>query len=204
MAPRLRRNWWTVLRYHWTVRKGSLPSSRRAAIRLSRLMPNRCFPSATPPKSTLGTRRFSHTGQVLAMKTCSVTWTGTTGRSMTSRVRWVHPPDRPVPHWRQASKTCSTRWVGVVRWRAKPWGRGFLGPFSLGVCWRPDLGLMPGIPLGPPGFGLSLQRLYPPLQLGDDGLLLLNDSLQLGNQGQQVLPRHGAQVNVGIHASDLT
>ena len=61
-----------------------------------------------------------------------------------------------------------------------------------------------GHPFGAGRFGLSLQRFNPPLQLGDDGLLLLNDSLQLGNQGQQVLPRHGAQVNVGIHASDLT
>ena len=28
------------------------------------------------------------------MKTCSVTCTGTTGSSMTSRVRWVQPPDK--------------------------------------------------------------------------------------------------------------
>ena len=98
---------------------------------------------------------------------------------------------------------CATRWVGVMRWRAKPWGRGFLGPLFW-VGRLPDLGLMPGIPLGPAGLAFPLQRLYPPLQLGDDGLLLLNDSLQLGNQGQQVLSRHGAQVNVGIHASDLT
>ena len=36
MAPRLRRNPCTVSRYHWMVRKGSLASSRRAAIRLIR------------------------------------------------------------------------------------------------------------------------------------------------------------------------
>ena len=45
---------------------------------------------------------------------------------------------------------CATRWVGVMRWRAKPWGRGFLGPLFW-VGRLPDLGLMPGIPLGPPG-----------------------------------------------------
>ena len=87
-------------------------------------------------------------------------------------------------------------------------GPGLPGTFLPGSLLAAGLGLDAGHPFGAARFGLSLQRLYPPLQLalqlGDDGLLLLNDSLQLGNQGQQVLPRHGAQVNVGIHASDLT
>ena len=80
-----------------------------------------------------------------------LTWTGTTGRSMTSRVRSIRR------NWRQASKTCSTRWVGVVRWRAKP--SGLPGTFLPGSLLAADF-LMPGIPLGPPRFGLSLQRLY--------------------------------------------
>ncbi len=83
-------------------------------------------------------------------------------------------------------------------------GPGLPGLFLPGSLLAAGLGLDAGHPFGAARFGLSLQRLYPPLQLGDDGLLLLNDSLQLGNQGQQVLPRHDAQVNVGIHASDLT
>ena len=40
---------------------------------------------------------------------------------MTSRVRCTQPPARPVP---QDSRTCSTRWMGAMRWRAKPWGLG--------------------------------------------------------------------------------
>ena len=76
---------------------GSRPSSRRVTIRLTKLTPQRCWPTTTPPSATLGTRRPSHTGQLRATKTCSVTWTGTTGISMTSRVRCTHPPTRWVP-----------------------------------------------------------------------------------------------------------
>ena len=49
------------------------------------------------------------------MKPCSVTCTGTTGNSMTSRVRRTQPPDRCVPQSGQLTTTCSTRWVGVMR-----------------------------------------------------------------------------------------
>ena len=114
---------------------------------------------------------------------------------MTSRVRWVHPPDRPCPL--EAGVQDVLHPVGVVRWRATV-GPGLPGTFLPGSLLAAGL-LDAGNPFGAARFGLSLQRLYPPLQLGDDGLLLLNDSLQLGNQGlEQVLPRHGAQVNVGI------
>ena len=44
-------------------------------------------PSATPSGCAGGMQRRRHTGQVLAMKTCSVTCTGTTGNSMTSTER---------------------------------------------------------------------------------------------------------------------
>ena len=58
------------------------------------------------------------------------------------------------------------------------------GNASPGFCTKSSLlaaglGLDAGYPFGAARFGHSLQRLYPPLQLGDDGLLLLNDSLQL-------------------------
>ena len=45
----------------------------------------------------------------------------------------------------------STRWVGVMRGRAKPWRRCLRGCCCAGA-WRPELGLRPGIRGGPPGF----------------------------------------------------
>ena len=126
-------------------------------------------------------------------------------------VRWVQPPDSRVPQSGQFSMECATRCVGVMRWRAKPWGRGFLGPFSLGVCWRPDLGLMPGIPLGPPGLAFPSSGFNPPLQLGDgrllvldEGLLLQNGSLLPGADGDEGVAADGVQVNIGIHAIYMT
>ena len=80
-----------------------------------------------------------------------MTCTGTTGSSMTSRVRWVQPPDRWAPQSGQFSITCSTRWVGVMRGRAKPWRRCLRGCCCAGG-WRPELGLWPGIRGGSPGF----------------------------------------------------
>ena len=70
---------------------------------------------------------------------------------MTSRVRCTHPPLRWVPQSGQTSTACSTRWVGVIRLRAKPWRRGFRGSFFSGDC-RPEEGLLPGIPVGPRRF----------------------------------------------------
>ena len=138
---------------------GSRASSRSMAIRLigacpeldSGLTPRRCRPITTPSSCAVGTRRRRHTGQVLAMQTCSATCTGTTGTAMTSRVRCVHPPDRWVAQSGQFSTTCSTRWVGVIRGRAKPWRRCLLGCCCAGG-WRPKLDLRPGIRGGPSGF----------------------------------------------------
>ena len=53
--------------YHWMVRKGSLASSRNAAIRLSRLIPRCCWPSATPSSCAGGTQRHRQPGRVRAM-----------------------------------------------------------------------------------------------------------------------------------------
>ena len=85
-----------------------------------------------------------------AIKTCSVTWAGTAGMSMTSRVRCAQPPANPAPHSGQESRACSTRRVGVMRWRDKPWRRGLFGPLDW-AGFRSALGLRPGIPMGPPG-----------------------------------------------------
>ena len=68
-----------------------------------------------------------------------------------SRVRWVQPPDRWAPQSGQFSITCSTRWVGVMRGRAKPWRRSLRGPCSAGG-FRADFALTPGIRSGSPGF----------------------------------------------------
>ena len=154
MAPTLRRNWWTVRRYHWMLRMGSLPSSRRVAIRLTRLTPKRCFPKAAPSSSAGGRQLRRQRAQTRAMKTCSVTCAGTRGRSMTSRVRWVQPPDNGVPQSGQLSTACSTRWVGAIRRREKPGGRGFRDCWGAGDFGL-DGGLRPGIPDGPPGLALS-------------------------------------------------
>ena len=54
------------------------------------------------------------------MNTCSVTSAGTTGMSMTSRVRWAHPPVRAVWHSGQDSGAWTTRPMGSIRGRAKP------------------------------------------------------------------------------------
>ena len=59
---------------------GNLASSRSVAIRLSRLTPRRCWPSTTPSSTAGGVQRRRQAGQFLAMKTCSVTCTGTTGK----------------------------------------------------------------------------------------------------------------------------
>ena len=93
----------TVCRYHWMVLVGSQPSSRRAAIRLTRacpvldtgLIPNRCRPTATSRRWSWGSLRFRHKGQVRAMNTCSVTSAGTTGMSMTSRVHQTGQNQEP-------------------------------------------------------------------------------------------------------------
>ena len=69
----------------------------------------------------------------------------------TSRVRWVQPPDRWAPQSGQFSITCSTRWVGVMRRRAKPWRRCLRGPSCAGG-FRADCALRPGIRGGSPGF----------------------------------------------------
>ena len=129
---------------------------------------------------------------------------------MTSRVRCFQPPARPVPHSGQDSKTCFTWWVGNRPLAGRTLEPGLPGLFLPGwllFSLRLDAGHSPGAS----GLGLSFQRLYPPLQLGDGRLLLGNNLLQLGNgvlllgdYRQQVFPGSGIQVKASIHAYDLT
>ena len=86
--------------------------------------PQPLFPQHHTRQIRPGVRRCSQRGQIRAIKTCSVTWAGTAGMSMTSRVRCAQPPANPAPHSGQESRACSTRRVGVMRWREKPWRRG--------------------------------------------------------------------------------
>ena len=190
MAPTLRRNWWTVRRYHWMLRMGSLPPSRRVAIRLTRLTPRRCFPKAAPSSSAWGRQLRRQRGQTRAMKTCSVTCAGTRGRSMTSRVRWVQPPDNGVPQSGQLSTACSIRWVRAIRRREKPWGRGFRD------CWGAgDFGLDRGLTAGHPRWSRAGSFV---LQLGDTPFQAANDRLLL-DEGDELVAPGGVQVGAGIH-----
>ena len=86
------------------------------------------------------------------MNTCSVTSAGTTGSSMTSRVRCTQPPLRVVWHSGQDSGAWTTRPAGSIRGRAKSWGRFFRGFFSSAAGFlRLAAGWRPGIPApGPP------------------------------------------------------
>ena len=70
---------------------------------------------------------------------------------MASRLRRIHPPTKPVPHSGQFSTERSARWVGVIRWRAKPRPHGFLAPlYYEGRSLEADL--LHGIPHRPPLF----------------------------------------------------
>ena len=122
---------------------------------------------------------------------------------MTSRARWIQPPDRWAPQSGQFSitcsaRTCSTRWVGVMRGRAKPWRR-----------WLSGLLLRWGLParfrleVGHPGraarFGLAFQFGNPPLQPLNHPLLFQNGGLQLGDDGDKDSAVGGGEINFSIH-----
>ena len=137
------------------------------------------------------------------MQTCSVTCTGTTGNAMTSRVRWVQPPDRWAPQSGQFSTTCSTRWVGVMRRRAKPWRRCVAG-----LLLRWGLPGRTGLVAEHSGraarFGLAFQFGNPPLQPLNHPLLFQNGGLQLGNDGDEEIAVGGGQVTLSIHSLYMT
>ena len=101
-------------------------------------------PGAAPPKSDLGTRRFSHTGQI--PKDVFGDLDG--NQVEISRVRCPQPPARPVLDRIQGVPPASCE-GGQSREAGASWGLS--PPFSLGVCWRPDH------PFGAAGLGLSLQ-----------------------------------------------
>ena len=183
------------------VLTGSRASSRRVTIRLDRacpvldtgLTPNRCRPTARPFRGSWGSRRFRHSGQIRAMKTCSVTSAGHTGSSMTSRVRCTQPPLRVVWHSGQDSGAWTTRPAGSIRGRAKPWGRFFARLLLLlRRLLAPGGRFMPRHPgsrsaAGQPG----LQALNPLAQFGNRALLPGDDPLLFRDNRQQSLPRTG-------------
>ena len=134
------------------------------------------------------------------MKTCSVTSTGAAGISMTSRVRCTHPPVRVVWHSGQDSGAWTTRRVGSIRGRAKPWGRFLRGFFSCSAGFlRLAAGVWPGIlaSAGQPGF----QALYPLPHLGNGVLLFRDDSPLFRDNRQQGFPARLLQVQFRSHCS---
>ena len=137
------------------------------------------------------------------MKTCSVTCTGTTGNSMTSRVRWTQPPVRCVPQSGQLSTTCSTRWVGVMRGRAKPWRRCFRGCCCAGG-WLTRFRLEAGHSRRAVRLRPAFQFGNPPLQPLNHPLLFQNGGLQLGNDGDEEIAVGGDQVTLSIHSLYMT
>ena len=173
---------------------GSRPSSRRAAIRLTRLIPNRCRPAATPRRGAWGSRRFRHSGQVRAMQTCSVTSAGDTGSSMTSRVRCTQPPLRAVWHSGQNSGS-----VDYLPRGFHPRPGKAVGALPAGLLFFPRRLLAPGgwfvarhpgsrPAAGQPGF----QVLHPPAQFGDNSLLFHDNR-------QQSFPARLVQVQPCFH-----
>ena len=116
---------------------------------------------------------------------------------MTSRVRWVHPPDRPAPPLEAGVQDVLHPVGGSRALAGETVGPGLPGTFLPGSLLAAGLGLDAGPPFGAARFGLSLQRLYPPLQLGDSVLLL-------GNDCQQGFSGGGRQVKARIHAVGLT
>ncbi len=145
------------------VRKGRRPSSRRAAIKLSRLTPNRCLPQG-------------HARQVRRGRPALLTYRADPGdMDMPGDLRRSHRQvnDFPGPLHPTASQSRATLRTGLqdvlhpvggrhaLAGKAVrpglpgPFLRPFLralspGPFSREGRW-PDLGLTPGIPRGPPG-----------------------------------------------------
>ena len=125
--------------------------------------------------------------------------TGTTGSSMTSRVR-QGPTAGPVGaaigtvlhHVLHPMGRCQ-------RGRAKPWRRCFLGCCCAGG-WRPELGLTERATR----FGLAFQFGNPPLQPLNHPLLFQNGGLQLGDDGDEDIAGGGGQVNFGIHSLYMT
>ena len=145
---------------------GQPPSSRRVTIRLTRLTPRRCRPTANPRRGAWGSRRFRHSGHSRAMKTCSVTSAGATGISMTSRVRCTHPPGQGGVAFRAGLRSVLHP-AGGFR---PPPGKAVGTPFSGALFSAADAPCQPAC--GPASCPLDrrrtagLQALHPPPQSG--------------------------------------
>ena len=159
----------------------------------------------------LGQPPFPAKGQVRAMNTCSVTSAGTTGMSMTSRVRCTQPPLRVVWHSGQDSGAWTTRPAGSILSRAKSWGRFLRGFFS---CSASFLRLAAGWRQAsrPPGRRRTAGLPGPLPHLGNGVLLFRDDSTLLAitagrvsrlacfrsNSGSIVLLCHNCAPTAGV------
>ena len=137
------------------------------------------------------------------MKTCSVACTGTTGNSMTSRVRWTQPPVR----WRPAIGT-------VLHHVLHPMGRCHarageaVASLLSGLLLRWRLAARTGLEAGHSGRALRLRLAFqfgnPPLQPLNHPLLFQNGGLQLGDDGDENIAVGGDQVTLSIHSLYMT
>ena len=139
------------------------------------------------------------------MKTCSVTCTGTTGNSMTSRGALDSAATGA-----SRNRQLSTDVTEHARLSLSCAGGRSRGTSQSGLLlrggWRPELDLRPGIRGGPARFRLAFQFGNPPLQPYNHHLQLGNDRLLLHDDGDENIATGGGQVNFGIHSTlyDIT
>ena len=115
---------------------------------------------------------------------------------MTPRVRWVQPPDNWVPQSGHCSTTCSTRWVGVMRVRAKPWRPAWPRPLGR-AGFRSVLGSRPGIRREPLGSACRSK-------LGNPLLQPVNDDLLPDDDANEDISMGSPEIGFGNHASYMT
>ena len=130
------------------------------------------------------------------MKTCSVTCAGTRGRSMTSRVRWVQPPDNGGSAIGAALHRVLHPVGGGHPSTGKAMGSGLPGLLG-GRRFRAGPGLEAGHPRWAARFGFVLQ-------LGDAPFQAANDRLLLDDEGDELVAAGGVQVDAGIHVISMT
>ncbi len=172
---------------------GSLPSSRRVAIRLTRLIPRRCFPKAVPSSSAWGRQLppaeganpgdedvlgdlRGNPGQVDDLPGAMGPAAGQRGPAIGAALhRVLHPVGGGHP------STGEAMGPGLLR------GRGL----------RAGPGLEAGHPRWTAQFGFVLQLDDAPFQAANDRLLLDDD-------GDELVAAGGVEVDAGVHATFMT
>ena len=190
MAPRLRRNPCTVSRYHWMVRKGSLASSRRAAIRLIRQA------DQVDPQTLLAHHHAVQLRHVLQLRggrtTALALWAGAGDISV---LGYLHRNPGQVNHFPSALGPATGQLgsaVGTLFHHVfHPLGGR---PAGASKAVGPRLAWFLGLGRLLLGFGLQTghpagaAQFVPPFQLGDPFLQALDDALLPLNRWQSAHP----------------